>query len=131
MQGKFLWVLAVAAAVSAGGCETLSEPVFLDRTVMLEGDGFLVVEDHQEDLLGGSQWVQYTAFSFAPDISYCVRVWLNSVDYSGGYSMGQTHRIPPNGEVDIGYVNLPARFDVGAEAWEDRADGTCGSPPSR
>ena len=131
MKGIIWGAVAAIALVLAGGCETLGEPVFLDRTVILEGDGFLVVEDHEEDLLGGSQWVQYTAFSFAPDVSYFVRVWLNSVDYSGGYSMGQTYRVPPNGEVDLGYVNLPARFDVGAQAWDDRADGTCGSPPPR
>jgi hypothetical protein len=119
---------AALAAIGLGGCETLSEGSLLSRNVVIDGDGFQVVEDLKEDLLG-AQHVQYTAINYE-NFPFCAQVRLDSVSFSSGYSLGGIYKVPPNGSVDIGYINLPASYDVTAETWNTQDDGECGYPPN-
>lgn len=128
MKIAFSLAGTAAALVLAGGCETFSEPIMLERQVLLERNGMLLVEDVEEDPLSGNRHVQYTAFNFS-DRPYCTTIQLDRLNYSQGHAFGEIYRIDPGAEIDIAYVLLPADFSVRYRTWGLPADGQCGYAP--
>jgi hypothetical protein len=130
MASRFGLAAVVAAAALAGGCETLGEPVFLERTVLLQSDSMLIVEDLEEDILGGSRWVQYTAFNTG-QWPFCAQVTFERIDMANGYAYGEIYRVDPGAEMDLAYIHLPARYSVASQTWAPQANGECGYPPAK
>jgi len=107
-------------------CETF-DPYSVEYKEILQDQGVSVYSNLMEDF-SGSRWVQFTA-SNAGGIDACVQIRLTGGNTSG-HKMGDTYRLEPGATIDIGYVNLPGRFDTSTQVWNTEADGSCGYPPS-
>lgn len=122
-------VLITAAVLPLlAGCEIFEETYTIASEQLFNEDGVQIQEDVEEDF-GGTRWFQYSA-SNSNDFPVCVRVSIVPGGQTNGHSMGSVINIPAFGTEDVGYVYLPANFNLRTQVWGAEADDTCGPPPN-
>lgn len=108
------------------GCETF-DPYSVEYREIIEEQGVSVYSNLMEDF-SGSRWLQFSA-SNASGYPACVQIRLTDGNTSG-HNMGNTYLLESGATLDIGYVNLPGRFNTNTQVWDTESDGSCGYPPS-
>lgn len=116
--------LAVLAAVlGASACESVFEPVLLERETLLDEEGVYIYSDLEETFDGERYW-QFSASNYNA-FHVCVSAGFTGNSYADNYSMGGSYRIEPGGVIDIGYVYAPANFGVDSRVWNVDQNGNC------
>lgn len=114
---------AAAALAGLAGCETLYEPVLIERDTIYNAQGLYIYSDLEESFEGDRFWNFWAVNSNSYPI--CLGLTLGPNSTTSGHSFDGTHYLPTGQTVGVGYVYAPANFTIDSQAWEPDAYGNC------
>ncbi len=121
MKTKFL--AAAAALLVVTGCETMFEPIMLQREVIFDEQGLYVYGDLEESFEGDRYWNFWASNSNAFPV--CVGLTLSADSRTSGHAFDGIHLVGPGAMVGVGYVYEPASFAVESDIWTPDDSGNC------
>ncbi|QYJ02153.1 hypothetical protein KUV46_07130 [Thalassovita mediterranea] len=120
---KIRVMAAAAAFLVLAGCETLYEPVLLERDTIYDADGLYIYSELSESFEGDRFWNFWAINNGSRPL--CLGLTLGPNSSTSGHSFDGKHYLPTGQKVGVGYVYAPANFTIDSQAWEPDAYGGC------
>ncbi|WP_139792396.1 hypothetical protein [Henriciella litoralis] len=114
---------ALAATFILGACESMYEPILLERQTISNEQGIYVYGDLEEGFEGDRFWNFYATNNNAFPV--CVGLTLGAGSNTSGHSFDGVHRIEPGDTEGVGYLYLPASYTLETGAWNPDDYGSC------
>lgn len=116
-------IAAGAAFFALAGCETMYEPVLLERDTIYDADGLYIYSELSESFEGDRFWNFWAVNSNSAPI--CLGLTLGPNSTTSGHSFDGKHYLPTGQTVGVGYVYAPANFNIKSDVWVPDEYGGC------
>ena len=117
-----LVAIAIGVPLLLSGCETLTEPMLIERVDFYDSEGVHIFADLEDAMMAGRYWT-FTAYNMRSE-PICVTSVLK-ISHSQGHSVRERFVLQSGEMIDYGWINEPASWRMTEGKWYSAPNGRC------